>query len=360
MLHRIIISGGGTGGHIFPAVAIANEIKRRYPSCDILFVGASGRMEMEKVPAAGFKIIGLPITGIQRKLTLSNLLVPFRLLRSIRMAKKIISDFKPQVVIGVGGYASAAVLYVASGNKIPSLIQEQNSFAGLTNKWLGKKVARICVAYPDMEKFFPAGKIVLTGNPVRAELHAANSLSKKDARTKLGFDPGKPLVLVTGGSLGARTINLSMGNIARDLDEKGIQVLWQTGRFYQADTEHLRHVKASAFIEDMATAYAAADIVVSRAGAISVSEISLLGKAAILIPSPNVAEDHQTKNAMSLVNRHAAVLLKDKDAASQLMDHIENLIKDTGLQSVLSKHILEFAKPDALKHIVNEIEKLAN
>ncbi len=341
MLHKVIISGGGTGGHIFPAVAIANEIMQRYPECDILFVGAEGRMEMEKVPAAGYRIIGLPIVGIQRKLTWKNLLVPFKLLKSINRAKKIINDFKPQVVIGVGGYASAAVLYAATGKGIPTLVQEQNSYAGLTNKWLGKKVSRICVAYPDMHVFFPAEKIVLTGNPVRSEIYGAIEMDRAGTKARLGFDATKPLVLVIGGSLGARTINLGMQNIIKDLEKSGIQALWQTGKNFQAETYGLKGIQASTFINDMTSAYAAADVVVSRAG-------------------PNVAEDHQTKNAMALVSRNAAVLLKDKDTGAQLQGHIEHLVTNSGLQDVLSKHIYELAKPHALREIVNEIENLAN
>lgn len=360
MLHKIIISGGGTGGHIFPAIAIANEIRRRYPKCDILFVGAEGKMEMEKVPNAGYRIIGLPIMGIQRKMTWSNLAVPFKLLKSIIRSRSIITEFKPQVVVGVGGFASSAVLYVASNNKIPTLIQEQNSYAGLTNKWLGKKVSRICVAYEDMKRFFPAGKIVMTGNPVRSEIYAAIIMEKAEAKKTLGFDADKPLVLVIGGSLGARTINHSMQDNVRKLHALGIQVMWQTGRNYRAETYALEGIQASEFIVDMTTAYAAADIVVSRAGAISVSEISLLQKPAILVPSPNVAEDHQTSNAKALVNRNAAVLVKDADAKEQLLTHIENLVADKDLQEILSKNLEDFAKPDALATIVDEIEKLVN
>jgi UDP-N-acetylglucosamine--N-acetylmuramyl-(pentapeptide) pyrophosphoryl-undecaprenol N-acetylglucosamine transferase len=357
LLHKVIISGGGTGGHIFPAVAIAHEIRARYPECDILFVGAEGRMEMEKVPAAGFRIIGLPIVGIQRKFTWKNLVVPFKFLKSILQAGKIIRDFQPQVVIGVGGYASSAILYVASG-RIPTLIQEQNSYAGLTNKWLSKKVSRICVAYPDMKMFFPEDKIVMTGNPVRAEIYHAKDMQKTHAKEKLGFDALKPVVLVVGGSLGARTINHGMQDVLWALDEKNIQVLWQTGRNFKADTYGIEGVKASEFIVDMTTAYAAADVVVSRAGAISVSELSLLQKPCILVPSPNVAEDHQTKNAMALVNQHAAVLLKDADVKNQLASHIERLVADHDLQEILSRNLGAFSRPEALKEIVNQIESI--
>jgi len=360
LLHKVIISGGGTGGHIFPAIAIANEIRQRYPDCDILFVGAEGRMEMEKVPTAGYRIIGLPIVGIQRKFTWSNLVVPFKFLKSMMRARGILKNFKPQIVIGVGGYASSAVLYVAGSKGIPTLIQEQNSYAGITNKWLGKKVSKICVAYPDMKMFFPEDKIVLTGNPVRSEIYHARDMEKNHAKVKLGFDENRPLVLVIGGSLGARTINQSMQHQLREFAEKDIQCMWQTGKNFKADTFELKGIKASEFIVDMATAYAAADIVVSRAGAISVSELSLLAKPCILVPSPNVAEDHQTKNAMALVNKHAAILLKDKDAGSQLFTHVEKLVTDMELREMLSKNLQDFARPDALREIVNEVEKLVH
>lgn len=358
MLRKVIISGGGTGGHIFPAIAIANEIRKRYPACDILFVGANDRMEMDKVPQAGYKIVGLPISGIQRKLTLKNALVPFRLLKSILMARRIIIDFGPQVVIGVGGYASGAVLYVAAGRKIPTLVQEQNSYAGLTNKWLGKKVRKICVAYDNMQRFFPADKIVVTGNPVREELYAAHHMDRQLAKTRLGFDTNKPLVLVIGGSLGARTINLSMQNGVKAIHEAGAQVLWQTGKGFRAKTYYLEGIKSSEFIIDMATAYAAADIVVSRAGAIAVSEICLLGKPCILVPLPHATEDHQTRNAMALVEKHAAVLVKDSEADRQLVKEITKLVFDKDEQARMAGNIAQFARPDALQEIVNQVESI--
>jgi UDP-N-acetylglucosamine--N-acetylmuramyl-(pentapeptide) pyrophosphoryl-undecaprenol N-acetylglucosamine transferase len=355
---KVVISGGGTGGHIFPAIAIANEIKNRHADAEILFVGANGRMEMEKVPLAGYRIIGLPIAGLQRKLTLSNLILPFKVIKSILMARKIVKDFKPDVAIGVGGYASAALVYAASTCKVPVLIQEQNSYAGLTNKLLSDKAAKICVAYPGMEKYFPANKIVETGNPVRSEIFSALSMDKRTAKKALGFNEDEALVLVIGGSLGARTINLAVQEIIAKLSLNKIQVLWQTGKNYNADTQSLTGIKASIFIQDMASAYAAADIVVSRAGAISVSEISLLNKASILIPSPNVAEDHQTKNARALSSKQAAILLPDSEAKDKLFDTLQMLLNDLAKQDELKNNLKAFAKPNALVEIVNELEKL--
>lgn len=355
---KIIISGGGTGGHIFPAIAIANEIKSRYPRADILFVGALGKMEMDKVPAAGYRIEGLPITGLQRKLSLSNLLLPFRLLSSIIKAGRIIKNFKPDVVVGVGGYASAAVLYAATRRKIPTLIQEQNSYAGLTNKWLGKKVNRVCVAYENMQQFFPEDKIVITGNPVRKEITQALSITPEEARKKIGFNSEKKLILSVGGSLGARTINHSIKNNLGLLDNTNIQLLWQTGQFYKADTEGKTNVQAQQFISDMTTAYAAADIVISRAGAISISELSILGKACILVPSPNVAEDHQTKNAMALSEKNAAVLIRDAEANERLLQTAITLVDNETEKEKLSDNISKFAKPDALVNIVDQIKQL--
>lgn len=358
MLNRVIISGGGTGGHIFPAVAIANEIKRRNPDCKILFVGALGRMEMEKVPQAGYEIIGLPIAGIQRKLTLSNLLVPFKLIRSILMARKIVADFEPEVVVGVGGYASAAVLYAASLRKVPCLIQEQNSYAGLTNKWLSKKAKKICVAYEGMERFFPADKIILTGNPVRKEIYPALNADRSEAKVALGFDPSKPLLLVTGGSLGAGTINRTLEAGLEKLCAQGVQVLWQTGKNFKSTHSEINGVRIQPFINDMCGAYSAADLVVARAGAISVSEMCLIHKACILVPAPQLAEDHQTKNAMALVNKGAAVLVKDIEASEKLVNKVVELIKDNAALSSLESRIAELSKPDAVETIVLQIENL--
>lgn len=357
-LNKVIISGGGTGGHIFPAVAIGNELKKQFPSIDILFIGALGRMEMEKVPAAGFKIIGLPIAGIQRRLTLSNLLVPFKLLASILKAKKIIREFQPDVVIGVGGYASAAVLYAASSKKIPSLIQEQNSYAGLTNKWLSKKVNTICVAYQGMEKFFPKDKIIITGNPVRSEIANALSMNQVEAKSSLGFDGNQPLVLSIGGSQGARTINNSIQAKLSYFSDNNCQLLWQTGKIFTPNTESRIGLQAMPFISDMATAYAAADLVISRAGATSISELSLLGKPCILVPLPSAAEDHQTENAMALVNKTAALIVKDSEASEKLVPTAIDLLKNEPLKLELSENIKHFAQPDALVNIVDQIKKL--
>lgn len=358
-MHRVIISGGGTGGHIFPAIAIAGEIKRRYPDCKILFVGALGKMEMEKVPQAGYEIIGLPIAGIQRKMSFSNLWVPFKFLKSIWRARRIIREFNPDRVVGVGGYASSALIYAAARFRVPVLIQEQNSYAGLTNKWLASKAAKICVAYGNMEKFFPVDKIVITGNPVRKEIYEALNLEKSAAKSLLGFNPEKPVVLVIGGSLGARTINRSIQDSLEVFHQNGVQLLWQTGKNFKAVLSGLEGIKSSEFISDMKTAYAAADIVVSRAGAISVSELSLLNKPSILVPSPNVAEDHQTKNAVALSSRSAAILVSDEQAGKILSDEILNLVKDNEMQKRLKENLKPFAKPDALKDIVNVLETIA-
>lgn len=357
MAIKVLISGGGTGGHIFPAIAIANEIKRRHVDAEILFVGALGRMEMEKVPLAGYEIIGLPIAGLQRKLSFSNLILPFKLIKSIWMARKIVKDFKPDIAIGVGGYASAALIYAASTYKVPILIQEQNSYAGLTNKWLSSKAGKICVAYPGMEKYFPANKLVLTGNPVRSEIYAALTLDQKEAKRKLGYNEAQALVLIIGGSLGARTINTAVQESVEKLAANNIQILWQTGKNFVANTQDLEGIKASVFIQDMGTAYAAADLVVSRAGALSVSELSLLNKVSILIPSPNVAEDHQTKNALALSTQNAALLLPDTQAREKLFETIQSVLLQPKLQSDLKDHLKAFAKPNAIGEIVNEIER---
>ncbi|MDI1234728.1 MAG: undecaprenyldiphospho-muramoylpentapeptide beta-N-acetylglucosaminyltransferase [bacterium] len=357
-LNKVIISGGGTGGHIFPAVAIGNELKRLYPTIEILFVGALGRMEMEKVPAAGFKIVGLPITGIQRSFSISNIFVPFKLITSILKAKKIIQAFKPDIVIGVGGYASAAILYAASSKSIPCLIQEQNSYAGLTNKWLSKKVNTICVAYQGMEKFFPKEKIMITGNPVRAAIADASGINQKSAKDRLGFDSALPMVLVIGGSQGSRMINQSIQSKLVLFEENNCQLLWQTGQLFSPDTQSIKGIQALPFIGDMATAYAAADIVISRAGATSISELSLLGKSCILVPLPSAAEDHQTENAMALVNNSAALLIRDSEANDKLVATAIELLKNKKLQLELSENITHFAQPNALVNIVDQIRKL--
>lgn len=360
--YRIIISGGGTGGHIFPAVAIANALKAANPATEILFVGALGKMEMQKVPAAGYKIVGLPIAGIQRRLTPKNLLFPFKLINSLQQAKKIVKDFKPDAAVGVGGYASGPLLWAATSAGIPALVQEQNSYAGLTNKWLAKKASKICVAYDGMEKFFPASKIIFTGNPVRQDIIVDDS-KKSEGYSFFNLNPDKKTILVIGGSLGARTINESIAGSVEKLKEAGIQVVWQTGKLFyeqalEIQKENPEAIKAFDFINRMDLAYAVADVVVSRAGALSVSELCLIGKASILVPSPNVAEDHQTKNAMSLVNKNAALLVKDVDARNTLVGGAIALLKDEGKKKTLSENIKKLAKPDAAKVIADHVISL--
>lgn len=363
-LNKVIISGGGTGGHIFPAIAIADEIKRRNPDVDILFVGAEGKMEMEKVPQSGYKIIGLAIAGFQRKLTLSNFLLPFKIIKSMMKAKRILSEFEPQVVIGVGGYASGPTLKAATMLKIPSLVQEQNSFAGKTNKLLSKSVATICTAYDGLERFFPKEKIVLTGNPVRSEMIQIDG-KRTEAFVFYQLDPNKKTLLIIGGSLGARTLNEAMINHLKLLQENNVQVLWQCGKFYfetlhsQLKDKNLDGIHLTQFIARMDLAYALADVIVSRAGAISVSELCLIQKPIILVPSPNVAEDHQTHNAMALVNKVAALLVKDTEAKEHLIPTAIKLLNDQDLQNELSLNIVQLAKPKATEHIVDEIEKIA-
>jgi UDP-N-acetylglucosamine--N-acetylmuramyl-(pentapeptide) pyrophosphoryl-undecaprenol N-acetylglucosamine transferase len=358
---RFIISGGGTGGHIFPAVAIANEIRRRQPDAEILFVGANGRMEMTRVPEAGYNIVGLDITGLQRRLTPQNILFPVRVFRSVRKAGKLIQEFRPDAVVGVGGYASAPVLLAATSRGIPSLIQEQNSYAGLVNKLLGRRVSKICVAYEGMGSFFPANKIVLTGNPVRTEIALG---TREEALRFFGLDPNKKTLLVIGGSLGARTLNLATAAALPRLRDAGVQLLWQTGKLYFPEAQQqvapytADHLQALEFIQRMDLAYAAADVVVSRAGALSVSELCLTGKASVLVPSPNVAEDHQTKNALALVGKGAAVLITDEHAASRLYDETLRLLADPDRQHQLSQRVHELARPDATRTIVDELFNL--
>ncbi len=354
---KIAISGGGTGGHIFPAIAIANAIKNLRPDAEILFIGASGRMEMEKVPAAGYTIVGLPVRGFFRPLyNPKNIGVLVDLMKSQRLARKTLCNFQPDAAVGVGGYASGPTLNMAHKMGIPCIIQEQNSYAGVTNKLLAKKASVICVAYENMGRFFPAEKIVMTGNPVRQSLLAEKS-GKAEARDKMGLDPDKPTILVIGGSLGARTINESIaGGIAR-FTEKGIQVLWQTGKNYAGDCisrtreNGSTSVHPTAFIADMATAYRTADVVISRAGASSISELCLLGKAAILVPSPNVAEDHQTKNARALSDRNAAIFIADQEAGAQLVDTAIALIQDTAKCHLLEENIKKLALYDSAEKI---------
>lgn len=362
---RVIISGGGTGGHIFPAVSIANAVKALRPDAKILFVGALGRMEMQRVPQAGYDIKGLPIRGFFRPLWKpANIGVALDYIKSKWLAKKILRDFKPQVAVGVGGYASSAALGAANSMGIPTLLQEQNSYAGLTNKQLAKGAEKICVAYEGMERFFPAEKIMLTGNPVRQQL-LETTVSHDDAVRSFGFDPQKKTILLVGGSLGARTINESVLQHLDLIKENNVQFVWQTGKYYSAEiAERLKgqdipNLKVTDFITDMGAAYKAADLVVSRAGAGSISEFCLLGKPVILVPSPNVAEDHQTKNALALVNKQAALYVKDAEAPQQLLQlALDTVNDDTKLQS-LSENVLKMALPDSAEIIAKEVIKLA-
>lgn len=361
---NILISGGGTGGHIFPALAIAGEVKRRCPDADILFVGAENRMEMEKVPAAGYPIVGLPVSGFDRKNILKNIKVLFRLFKSMRMAKKILKDFNPDIAIGVGGFASGPMLKAAQKKGIPTLIQEQNSYAGVTNKLLAQKSQAICVAYEGMERFFPADKIVMTGNPVRSHLLEC-TLSQEDAKTHYGLDPKKRTVLVIGGSLGARTINNSIAEGLERIAKAGnIQFIWQTGKFYDEDckkalaSSSAKNVIQMAFVNDMDVAYRAADLVVSRAGASSISELQLLGKPCILVPSPNVAEDHQTKNALALANRNAAIMVTDAESREKLVDTVLSTIENDETLSSLSENISKMALRNAAERIADKVFEL--
>jgi UDP-N-acetylglucosamine--N-acetylmuramyl-(pentapeptide) pyrophosphoryl-undecaprenol N-acetylglucosamine transferase len=361
--YRILISGGGTGGHIYPALAIANAWMEKHPDSEILFVGAQGKMEMQKVPEAGYTIKGLPVAGLQRKLTLANLSFPIKLWRSLRMASRIVKEFNPHVVVGVGGYASGPVLYAAQNKGIPTLLQEQNSYAGLTNKLLAKKAAKICVAYPEMERFFPKEKLKLTGNPVRKDL--LDLAGKREQGIQVfGLDSTRKTVLVLGGSLGARTLNQAMLKHMVDLEKEGYQVLWQSGKFYFKDMElalekaGLTHIHLREFIREMDLAYAAADVIVSRAGALSVSELCLVGKPVIFIPSPNVAEDHQTKNANACVKQGAAVLLADADAVAKFKEYIDELLQQEDKAQALATAIKKLAMPDAANALVHELELL--
>lgn len=361
--YRIIITGGGTGGHIFPALAIANEFKSRHADAEILFVGAEGRMEMTRVPEAGYKIVGLWISGLQRKLTLSNLLFPFKLVSSYFKAHNILKNFKPHVVVGTGGYASGPILLAATSKNIPSLIQEQNSYAGLTNKQVGNKIQRVCVAYEGMEKYFPHDKISVTGNPVRKDILDLDN--KKDkANNHFGFADKEKTLLILGGSLGARTINESVLEGIDKLIDAQVQVIWQTGKAYyesvkaQVQNKDLRRIRIYDFLKQMDLAYAAADVVVSRAGALAISELCLAKRPSILVPSPNVAEDHQTKNALTLVNTGAARMVKDIEAKALLIDESLKLLFDEHQCETLRQNIAKLGKPKATEQIVNEIEKL--
>ena len=360
---RIIISGGGTGGHIFPAVSIANAIKAKHPNAKILFVGALGRMEMQRVPAAGYEIKGLPIQGFDRKNLLKNVKVLFKIWKSQRMARQIIKDFRPMAAVGVGGYASGPTLNKAAAMGIPCLIQEQNSYAGVTNKLLAKKADKICVAYEGMDRFFPAEKIIMTGNPVRQAL-LENKMTKAEAIQSFGLDPQKKTILIVGGSLGAGTVNKSVMQHLDDIEKSGVQVIWQTGKYYHADIikelegHVLTNVKIMDFISDMGAAYKAADLVISRAGASSISEFCLLGTPVILVPSPNVAEDHQTKNAMALVNKQAALYVKDAEAPEKVISLALETVQDEQALRSLSENILKLALPNSADIIADEVIKL--
>jgi UDP-N-acetylglucosamine--N-acetylmuramyl-(pentapeptide) pyrophosphoryl-undecaprenol N-acetylglucosamine transferase len=361
---RVIISGGGTGGHIFPAVSIANAIKAQRPDAKILFVGAIGRMEMQRVPAAGYEIKGLPICGFDRKNLLKNIKVLYKIWKSQRMAKQIIREFKPQVAVGVGGYASGPTLNKAAAMGIPCLIQEQNSYAGVTNKLLAKKAEKICVAYEGMERFFPAEKIILTGNPVRQAL-LDTSISREEAIKAQALDPAKKTILLVGGSLGARTINESVLQHLDLVRSSNVQFIWQTGKYYSAEIAkrlqgmEIPNLKVTDFITDMGAAYRAADLVISRAGASSISEFCLIGKPVILVPSPNVAEDHQTKNALALSTKDAAIYVKDSEAPSTLLELAVKTVNDEARLKSLSENILKLALPDSAKIIADEVIRLA-
>jgi UDP-N-acetylglucosamine--N-acetylmuramyl-(pentapeptide) pyrophosphoryl-undecaprenol N-acetylglucosamine transferase len=357
---KFILSGGGTGGHIYPAIAIANELKLRFPDCEILFVGAKNKMEMQKVPQAGYKIIGLWIAGIQRKLTIDNLLFPVKLISSLLKARTIIRDFKPNIVIGTGGFASGPLLRVAAIAGVPTVIQEQNSYPGITNKWLSRKANKICVAYENLEQFFPKNKIIMTGNPVRQDLINIKG-KRKEAIDYFKLSEDKKTVLILGGSLGARRINQLIAKELVSFSSQEVQIIWQCGKLYFEEYKHFndnKNVQVLAFIDRMDLVYAAADIVISRSGASSVSELCIVGKPVIFIPSPNVAEDHQTKNAKSIVNKNGALMIKEIELDTQFNTVFNNLLTNQNLQNELSENILKLAKTNATKDIVDEIIKL--
>lgn len=362
---RIIISGGGTGGHIFPAISIANAIKQLEPTANILFVGALGRMEMQRVPDAGYNIKGLPVCGFDRKHLWKNIKVLYKLWQSRRLAKAIIKEFKPNAAVGVGGYASGPTLNQCASLGVPYLIQEQNSYAGVTNKLLAKRASKICVAYEGMDRFFPSDKIILTGNPVRQNI-LQNNISKADARKAFQLDPEKKTILIIGGSLGARTINESILQHLSDIRNSDVQFIWQTGKVYKEaiakrleGEEPLANLHVTDFISDMASAYAAADMVISRAGASSISEFCLLGMPVILVPSPNVAEDHQTKNALALVNKQAAVYVKDAEAPEKLINTALSIVNDESKLNELHQNILGMALKNSAERIAEEVLKIA-
>lgn len=371
---RVILSGGGTGGHIYPAVAVAEALKKRLgDEVELLFVGAEGKMEMEKVPALGYRIEGLPVAGLQRRLTFKNLLLPFKLVASLTKARRVIRSFGADIVVGFGGYASAPVLWSAQGMKIPTIIQEQNSYAGLTNKFLAKAAVRICVAYEGMERFFDRDKIVMTGNPLRGSFVAEGESDtpeaielRSEARRRFGLSPDKPVVLVVGGSLGTRTFNtMMMEHFDQIVRDGTLQVIWQTGKYYEREMDDFAEDRLStgvwrgAFIEEMDQAYRAADVVVARSGASTVSELCLIGKPTIFVPSPNVAEDHQTKNALALVERNAALLIEDSEAVHKVFPTITHLLASPQKMREMVKQMLALGRPDAAERIVDQILMVA-
>jgi len=356
--YKIIISGGGTGGHIYPAVAVAQALQKKLPNIDLLFVGAEDRMEMEKVPKAGFKIIGLWISGLQRSLSVKNILFPVKVIHSVLASFKIIKEFNPDAAIGFGGYASGAMLYAATLKKIPTVIHEQNSYAGITNKILKNKVNTICVAYDNMDRYFPKRKLVKTGNPIRQDLMDIESIKTK-AYEHFNLEPNKPTVLIVGGSLGARTINNCIDNRLADFEKNNVQILWQTGKNYTPKNKS-KNASVHAFIYEMNLAYAIADVVISRAGALTIAELAVVKKPVILVPSPNVAEDHQTKNALALVNIDAALLVKDIDAPENLVNTCFELINNPSKQVQLKNNIATFAISDAAERIVNQLLQIIN
>lgn len=356
-----ILSGGGTGGHIYPAVSIADALKEKYPEADFLFVGASDRMEMQKVPACGYKIKGLWISGIQRKLSLKNILIPLKLIHSLITAYFILKKQRPNIAIGTGGYASAALLKMAGWMGIPTLIQEQNSYPGITNKWLASKAEKICVAYPNLERFFPAEKIIYTGNPIRKSI-GNSTMNQAEARIHFDLDPNKKTVLVIGGSLGAKAINELIAAKTDFFNDNSVQILWQCGKLYYERFKNLasKNIKITAYINKMDIAYTAASVIISRAGASSVSELTLVGKPILFIPSPYVSEDHQTKNAEALVSQNAAIMIPQTELGLNFENIFNELINNTSKQELLSKNISKLAKPNATQTIVNEIDKIIN
>lgn len=361
---KVILSGGGTGGHIYPAVAVAEQLQREYGDrCEILFVGAEGRMEMEKIPALGYRIEGLPVSGIQRRNLLKNFAVPYRVMKSVARAKKIIRQFSPDIVIGFGGYASAPILWAAQRMKVPTIVQEQNSFAGVANRILGKRATRVCVAYEGMERFFKPEKTVLTGNPLRGSFGSGDE-KKAEGFAYFGLDPDKETILITGGSLGTRTLNRSVLKYIDTLSDDNVQLIWQTGRYYKSDVDGklegkiLEGIWHGAFIDRMDLAYAVADVVIARAGACTVSELALMGKAAIFVPSPNVSEDHQTKNAVTLVSKKAALVVPDKEAEDKVVPAALSLIRNKELKESMAQNIRQFGVPDSAERIVRIITEI--